>query len=181
MFWLKVVPLNIKVMPVTDETFQALRGWLKGALWNMPSMRVTDETSQPEMFPLKELASANMLFMSVTDETSQALRDWLKEGASMNMLFMSVTDETSQPEMFPLKEEAASNMWPMLVTPERSGVSAAPYSMLDASWKAPSIDVHPMPPHWSIEASFPGVAPEADRSILDRPPVMATWYSPAAG
>ena len=48
-------------MSVTDETFQALRGWLKEvAPDNMKDMSVTDETSHDERSPSKTVASRNM-------------------------------------------------------------------------------------------------------------------------
>ena len=116
--------------------------------------------------------------MLVTDETFQSLRGRSKAEAPWNMERMLVTDETFQVEMSPLKEEALSNIRSVRETPERSGVSVAAYTMLEASRNASCILIHSMSPHWSMDASLLGVPPVAPRIILERSPVIDTWYSP---
>ena len=196
-------PENMRFMSVTDEVSHPETFPLKEeAPENMESMPVTDEVSHPETFPLKEEAPENMNCIVSTPDTSQEVRFWLNEEASLNMKFMlvtstvfhedmsllnvevpsnmdsmSVTDEVSHLEMSPLKEEEA-NMYLVLVTPERSGESVALYTMLEAPLNAFSMLAHPMSPHWSIETSFADVASESPRFILERSPVMETWYSP---
>ena len=44
--------------------------------------------------------------MSVTDEVSQPEMSPLNDEATLNMLFILVTDEVSQSEMSPLNDEA---------------------------------------------------------------------------
>ena len=40
---------------------------------------------------------------------------------------------------------------------------------------------HSMSPHWSMDASLDAVEPVLPRIILERSPVIDTWYSPEAG
>ena len=52
-------------------------------------------------------------------------------------------------------------------------------------WRLPgtrlSMEDHSMSPHWSMDASLDAVEPVLPRIILERSPVIDTWYSPEAG
>ena len=159
-------------MSVTDETSQPERGWSKEvAPSNMPNMLVAEETSQSLRGWSKEVAPENMLPMLMTEETSQSLRGWSKEVAPRNMPLMSVTEETSQEERSPSNEEASKNMSLMSVTPDRSGASVARYAMLAVPSNIPSMVVHSVPPHCSIDSSWDafGISPSSYMEILSRP------------
>ena len=92
---------------------------------------------------------------------------------------MSVTDETFQDAMSPLKDDAFSNMLFVLFTPERSGASVALYTMLPAPWKAFSMPVHCVSPHWSIETRLEAT-PASFRLMRSRPPDTDTVWLPAS-
>ena len=122
----------------------------------------------------------NIQFMLVTAETSQPEMSPLKEEAPLNVLSMLVTVETFQSERLPLKEEASRNMFCIEVTCDRSGASVALYSMPEAPQNAPLMEDHSMSPHWSMDASLDAVESVLPRIILERSPVIDTWYSPEA-
>ena len=122
-----------------------------------------------------------MLFMPVTAETFQLEMSPLKTEAPSNMSSMLVTAETFHSDRSPSNLEARLNMFSMLDTPERFGTSEALYFILDVYKNAFFMEDHSMSPHWSMDASLDAVEPVLPRIILERSPVIDTWYSPEAG